>query len=245
MFDANPLDLLTFETPYPLEGEHNGARVWAAPSGQVSLHFFAKPPDIGCPLEDEALHAFFLGNLTQGGMGLVEASTATVAGVLGVRMLAKAVMDPETNRGRIYVGSFILPFRDFSFVTKAQFAEQGATGVREALVLNRLMAAGELELEAPEPSTPGPTFIGPAQMPGWLTGEGAPHLARNRAEDPAYDADFPDHPLSLVRRQLAQIQASAALPEQVLRAPPFVFPPQPRSGGGLRGMFQRFKNKSS
>jgi hypothetical protein len=47
-----------------------------------------------------------------------------------------------------YVGSLTIPFLDFSFVIKVQCEEKGATGIREAVLLDRRLESGEM----PSPS---------------------------------------------------------------------------------------------
>ena len=72
----------------------------------------------------------------------------------------------------------------------------GTTGTREALISNRMLAKNEL-------------VIGEEGMEGWMEDPYNPTFKggtlMNKAEDPKYDADFPDHPLTIARKWLTEI----------------------------------------
>ena len=119
--------------------------------------------------------------------------------------MLKGVLDNTTGRGRTYLGSLTLPFRDFSYVVKVQYREWGMTGAREAAVLSQ-----RAELED--------------WFEGWIVDPSDPtprHLARNLSEGPQYDSLFPNHPLSRVRNSLDALQASMRIAEDVKGLPLF------------------------
>ena len=123
---------------------------------------------------------------------------------------------PQSPRGYTYLGSITLPRRDFSLVLKIQCAEESPTGIREAVVLDRLLGEG------------GAT--GPEGFPvGWLRHPYIPSITggvlRSLADDERYDAEFPDHPLARLRRSMREIEESLRLADEVRAAPPFVGPP--------------------
>src|SRR5262249_1454768 len=104
--------------------------------------------------------------------------------------------------GRTYVGSLTVPFRDFSFVLKCQCAEGGPTGFKEALLLDRSLAAGEpMKIED-----------GQFHIPGW-----DPDAER-------YDAEFPDHPVARARRVLAHVAGSLVVADEIRKLPGFSLP---------------------
>ncbi|MBC8136664.1 MAG: hypothetical protein H8F28_12315 [Fibrella sp.] len=113
-----------------------------------------------------------------------------------------------------FIGSLTLPFRDLSYVVKVQCAEEGVTGIRDAVVLDKMLEAGEIE------------FSG-GKMQGWMQDPYDPAvnapLMRNLSEDIRYDVDFPDHPLSRLRSILGRVQVSLHLAPEIKNAPPFVF----------------------
>ena len=76
----------------------------------------------------------------------MEIETVNIDGCLSVRTIFKTAINPD-GRGRGYLGSITLPYRDFSYVIKVQSSEQGMTGMREAIVAERLMASGSMQLD--------------------------------------------------------------------------------------------------
>src|SRR5262245_66337926 len=76
----------------------------------------------------------------------------------------------------VYIGSIILPFHDFSYVLKIQCLELGTTGFRDAIVLDRMMAAGEVQFD-----------VTTRTMRGWMQDPYDPSIrdvfARNRSEE--------------------------------------------------------------
>src|SRR5947209_4056201 len=70
-----------------------------------------------------------------------------VAGVVsagGVRAVRSIISLPQEPSGRTYVASLIIPLRDFSYVLKCQCPEKGVTGMKEAILADRSMAADEV-----------------------------------------------------------------------------------------------------
>ncbi len=111
-----------------------------------------------------------------------------------------------------YIGLWTFPRRDFSYVLKIQCQESGVTGQREALVLDRELAPGHLR---------------PTQevMKSWAADPYDPTcqqgILRNLAEDEQYDAEFPDHPLSRLRRYFQQIEPTIAVADALKQSPEF------------------------
>jgi len=100
-----------------------------------------------------------------------------------------------------YVGSITIPFRDFSFVVKIQCPERGTTGVREAVLFQKQFSAGKVKL-------------GPDRK---IAGDWNP-------DDEQYDPQFPQHPISRVRKVLRRIEATCAVDAKTRTAARFVLP---------------------
>lgn len=116
-----------------------------------------------------------------------------------------------------YVGCFTLPFRDFSFVVKAQCEEEGTTGIRDSFVLATMISEDRFDLSEAEDG----------KIPGWWQN---PYdstvelpIMRNLSEDEQYDAQFPDHPLSRLRNILGQLQPVISVSQEVKNPAPFVY----------------------
>jgi len=149
---------------------------------------------------------------------MIEVDTPQVDGCLTVRTIFKSGQQPH---GMTYIGSITLPFRDVSYVLKVQCRETGITGMREAVVLDRMMASGQV--------TVGRGSEDQLQIHGWSQDPYDPAinapLMRNLAENEHYDAQFPHHPLSRLRSVLRQLQPSLRLAPELKEVPPFVYPP--------------------
>lgn len=163
-------------------------------------------PDLPTRKNLPALRAFYRQRMAADGGGIVAIEAAIVAGFSAVYTLFKYPQDPQ---GMAYVGALIIPFRDCSYVLKVQSLEEGITGTRETLVMNQLLAAGEID----------------AKMQGWAQDPYAPTFREgalmNLAEAEAYDAQFPTHPLSLTRHYLRELTTTCTADPLLAKLAPF------------------------
>jgi hypothetical protein len=120
-------------------------------------------------------------------------------GCTAVRTIFSVSQQPS---GRTYIGSLTVPFRDFSFVFKCQCPERGMTGSKEAILLDRSMAANE----------PMQKNDGRFHIPGW------------DPDNPEHDAGFPDHPVARARRLLDHVAWSLVVAGDVRELPRFRLP---------------------
>lgn len=166
------------------EDSEPGERLWFSPEGDgVGLFLFTIPPDLPGAASMDELRAFYENGLKSSGGLLVETAVVMAGALPVVQLIAKV---PQHPSGLTYMGSITIPFRDFSFVLKVQCEERGMTGMREAVLLDRRLAAGER-----------PTFRdGRMQLSSWN-----PDAAE-------FDAEFPDHPVSRARRFLDGVRVS-------------------------------------
>ena len=181
------------------QGIANGVRVWYTPDGDgIGLYYFGLPPDL--PNEPSTIEAFCAEykTLTQG--EVVETGIEKVADLPVVRVIGKA---PQTPSGMTYVGSYTIPFRDFSYVVKIQCEERGMTGVRESILFDKGRASGDIKLD-----------------------ESGAIIGNFATDDAIYDDEFPDHPLSRCRRGLRTIASSLHLPDEIRSLPKFGLPDQ-------------------
>jgi hypothetical protein len=201
------------------EGCVDGNRVWQLESGdKLGIFFINLKPDLPCGLDRLAqLRSFFSRLATSGGAGLISADKTEIDSCAALKTIIKV---PQQPHGMTYVASVTLPFRDFRFVFKTQCAEDAPTGLRDAVILDRMIQTGKVRL-------------GPSEMEGWMADPYdsglRPGFARNLSEDEQYDAMFPDHPLTRARRMLTLIEAGIALADLVRSAAPFAGPSAWRS----------------
>jgi hypothetical protein len=158
-------------------------RRWEDGSGdQLTVDYFPRPPDLP-PLEGTNLEAFFRRGMRLTDTRLVGATTLDIGGVRCVRVISKTPMEPF---GVTYAGSVIVPLARCSWVIQVLCVERGITGAKEAILVEKLLAEGS------DPQT-------------------VTSRVQAEVDDPALDADWPDHPLAKVRATLDLIVDSAAM----------------------------------
>lgn len=170
---------------------------WRTREGDdVSLHFFPLPPDIPPAATVGELTAA----MTRPGSH-VELAVVPAVGMRVLRLMSKA---PQQPSGFTYIGAIIVAFEPLSYVIKVQCPERGMTGMREAVLLNGLLATGFRPTAGPD----GQLDLGP----GW------------NPDSPEHDAQFPGHPVSRARRVLDHVQATLDLDPALDALTPFPLP---------------------
>ncbi len=194
------LSSVVFDTAgYEDRGVHDGTHVWHTAQGDgIGLFFFPIQPDLPSNARStEELRQFYLSMLGQSGGKFVELRVCHVDGHPSVVTIIKM---PQQPSGMTYVGSITIPFRDFSFVVKVQCQEHGMTGMREAIILNGILAKGNVVRD----SSGLPVGFSP--------------------DDAEFDAKFPKHPLSRLRKTMREIESSLRLNEAVRGLPALGLP---------------------
>jgi hypothetical protein len=177
--------------------------VWANDEGDVlSLHFFGLPPDLPASLDDgPSLRAALTRLTAQAGGGLIEASVKSLGPLPALKQILKLPL-PGQPSGQAFIGSFTVPRATCSTVVKIQAPERGMTGMREAMVMAQV---GHDKYFRPHPYAP--------EVEG-----GLPFHAADHAQ---WDAQFPDHPLSRVRRTLDALAGAVQVVPEFASLPPF------------------------
>src|SRR3954468_1664875 len=126
------LDSITFDvSDFIPHGGRAGARFWLTSTGDgVGLYYVPTPPDdLEADLQSiDSVRAFYRDLAMESGAAIIEVDTPEIDGCLTIRQIIKVRQQPH---GMTYLGSITLPFRDFSYVIKAQCEERGMTGARE------------------------------------------------------------------------------------------------------------------
>ena len=202
------------------EATDNPVRIWRNDTGDgLGLFYFDLPPDIPVALGAiDELRRFFRMLVTDAGGGLVELDVVTLDGLPSIRQIVKL---PQPGGGMTYVGTYTIPRLSFSYVVKLQCEERGVTGLRESAILDQALAQGRVALSKDE------------GMTGWAADPYDPEfeaeVLRNQAEDERYDKDFPDHPLSRLRRGLRDVATSVSFAESIKSAADFTPAPLRRA----------------
>ena len=202
------LDSVTFDANgLVLQGDEGNRRVWHTADGNpVTLYHFTKPsPMAAVPQNLDQWRARSRSSARESNGALIEVELRNLDGCAAVHDISKT---PQIPFGMGYLGCIMLPFRDFGFMVTVACRETGLTGQRDTTIFAELMQTGEVKFEE-----------GSQQPLGWMADPYDPSIAtppgRNRSDEEKYDARFPDHPLSQVRRWLRQIENSLRLSDEV------------------------------
>jgi hypothetical protein len=163
--------------------------------------------DFGAPLTDldsaRELIRLFSSN---SGSGLVSADVVNVDDFPSLKIVQK---EPQSPAGMTYVAILMIQCNGCFFNVLLKSVEVGYTGVRDAIVLDRYFQRG---VET-DPSSGMPV--------GWFQDPYNPYvresIMRNPSDDETYDLEFPDHPLSRVRRYCRELEAKATIDKSILR----------------------------
>ena len=216
-FKNKDIDLIRLdERGWKLREKNSGEKVWENTSGDVlSLHFYDKTPDIPFALSEiDGLRRFYRSIFAESGGGMLKLETVDLQGCAVIESLGKV---PKQPSGMIYVGSLTIPFRDKSYVVKLQCAERGISGIRDSSVF--ALHAKFDDDEAADEADFDP-LKGWAKDPYDETFTGG--ILMNLSEDEQYDAKFPDHPLSRIRKYMKEIKQTISFDEKLFDLPKFV-----------------------
>ncbi len=177
--------------------------VWVNPeeSALISLNFFNLQPNIPTVKNLDVLRNFYRNSISESKGGIIEVSLLKVHDIPSIKTIFKI---PQPQSGMTYIASVTIPFENYSFVIKIQAAEVGTTGIRDAMILNEMLASGEV------------TFG--EQIENWFADPYDPDFKKgtpmNKSEQEKYDTEFPEHPLSIARASITKaIQETSFKPE--------------------------------
>ncbi|MEU4803905.1 hypothetical protein [Actinosynnema sp. NPDC023587] len=179
---------------------------WANPvtGDRVSLQYFDLVPDLPAPLEDLARLRHDLAVVYGESGCLIEAHTLLLGGVPALFQVLKVPI-PNQPAGQVFVASFTVPRAGSSAVLMTQAVERGTTGVREAVLAARV---GFDRWLMPHPYAP--------EVKG--------RLPFHAGDDPRFDQEFPDHPLTRVRAWAHHVIRTATVDPRFAALPPFPGP---------------------
>jgi hypothetical protein len=169
---------------------------WVNPEQTMGIYinFFDVQPNIPTMKDVDALRDLYRKNVVTVNGGLIEGEIVTIHSIPTAKIILKI---PQNPSGMTYLGSLTIPFENCSFVLKIQANEVGITGMRDALITDRLIRNGELKITS---NGMGNWFSDPYDV-NFKGG-----ILMNKAEQEIYDPEFLDHPLTQVRKIMKQIQ---------------------------------------
>lgn len=170
---------------------------WRDAEGDV-ISLNLQPPDQLFPdVGDEGAVRGYARIMTEGQRaGLIEAAVSRSDDEKRMTYVYKKLEKPAFK----FYGVIVMPFSKGTWIWMVFAPERGTTGVREALITERLFNSGQLTIESYKA-----TWAKDPYDPGY---RGVPReTLRYRSDAEEFDADFPNHPLSKVRRELRRLLA--------------------------------------
>lgn len=184
---------------------------WMNPqqSALIVLHFFDKEPDLPTAQDLDYLKRFYRNIAASSNGGIIETEIINIHAIPCVKTIVKI---PQQETGMAYIASITIPFKDCSYVVKIQADEIGITGMRDALILDRLMKTGEVEADEDA-------------IKNWVEDPYDPEFKQgtlmNKSEQEKYDHEFPEHPLSIARSLIRSIAATIIFKSDIKELSPF------------------------
>jgi hypothetical protein len=160
----------------------------------VSLALLPKASALPPPSHTAALQTYCRRNAELQRAGLVELTCTEGANGASVTFVYKRLELPAFK----FFGVILIPRSDVMWQWMVIAGERGTTGEREALVAAKMLEAGQLTVE---------TYAGMwARDPYDDAYDGVDRSTLRYVSDAEeYDAEFPDHPLTKVRRELKRL----------------------------------------
>lgn len=191
--------------------EDDEAIRWVNPqqSALIVLHFFDKEPDLPTAKDLDYLKKFYRNIAASSNGGIIETDIINLHNIPCVKTIIKI---PQQETGMAYIASITIPFENCSYVVKIQADEIGITGMRDALILDRLHKAGEVEIEE-------------ENIKNWFEDPYDPDFRQgtlmNQSELEKYDPEFPEHPLSVARSLIRSTAETIIFKKEIKELPAF------------------------
>jgi len=190
-------------TGWTLDQKGDRLAVWSNEQHDVlALNYFPERPDIPDPRQGPEPLRQFFRPRAAARQASIVDVDVVSFQAIACARLLLKARQPD-SLGMTYQGTLIVPRRDFSFVIRVYCQEIGVPGMREAGVLASVV---------PKPESEEALF--------------------ELADQEKFDDLFPNHPLSRVRRVLAEILQKTNLSDEILFAPLFEGPAGLPAAGG-------------
>jgi hypothetical protein len=129
-------------------------------------------------------------------------SVTSPKGVQFVYSLFKRLIPQERGGGIMYTLTIYIQGDNAAYQIQSMIGEYGMTGMRDSVILSQMLSQGKVTM----------TPAGEGQQPkmrGWSSDPYDPSFTKgvpmNLSEGEEYDAQFPNHPLSVIRKLLREI----------------------------------------
>ena len=136
--------------------------------------------------------------------GIVDCKTSTLD---GIKCFSSILKEPQEPTGMKYSFRLIFPLKEKSIVITAEQCENGVTGLRDSVTLTKWMKNNELDTDE------NGRMINWAKDP--FDNSFSDGALKNESDLEIYDKDFPDHPLTIIRKMLREIEKSIKVDQKI------------------------------
>jgi len=181
----------------------------------LSINFFDCPPDIYAKNDTELEIQNFYRKLSyESGGAIIEVKKVKIGLFDTIKTILKF---PKQPSGMVYIGSYIIPFKNLSYVVKVVCVEEGMTGIRDSAVLQIMIINGTVKIKNEEEG----------RLKGWMRDPyddsiNLPFMM-NLSESDKFDDIFPNHPLSRLRKYLKHIEETIKIDKSLLKEPKYEY----------------------
>ncbi len=206
-------DIRFHRDDWRLQEETPQSLMWITPQSdaaklQLASHASRWPFDLR---DETAARAFYTQECDSLSGALIEIAVRRIRGFEALTGVFKYRSPVPGHLGMYYVGIVWLPFETCAFQVNFESLERGTTGAREA-------AVALIERVAPPPQEE-PEML--TSMDDFFERVRSAKVRAIPSDAAAYDAAFPEHPLSKVRRLMAQFEAEAIFEKRLSALKPF------------------------
>lgn len=197
------------DSSWRLEQEEKNALSWKDRSGdEITLRVDTSIDDFPLPFDLIKLQDAFRAKAKNEKGGIVEVDSFKIANVTGIRVICKYRQTPPLSpTGWTYKSQLIIPMQKSALILQVVCPEVGTTGIRESVVMMIESVKGGSGKNLEEISN---AFYKDPYDPR--------HDKEARfalSDDPKYDNDLADHPLSRCRRKTNALLASLTVGESI------------------------------
>jgi hypothetical protein len=206
IFSNNKLNYVSLpHRGWNIEQEYKDIKLWINPEKTIALSLsrFNKEPAFPTIKNIDLLRKYYRLGICKSGGGIIAVDVIDLKGLQAIRTIFKA---PQDTEGVIYIASLTLPFRKSSYVIKIEAPEISNIGKRDTDIADKLIKENVITFN----ETGSENWVCDPYDSTFNVG-----LLMNRSEEPMYDKDFPEHPLSLVRAQLEQIESGICFNDKI------------------------------
>lgn len=129
-------------------------------------------------------------------------SVTSPKGIPFVYSLFKRLIPQDKGGGVMYTLTIYIQGDNTAYQIQSMIGEYGMTGMRDSMILPQMLSQGKVTMVPGDDGQP-------PKMQGWSSDPYDPNFTKgipmNLSESEEYDAQFPNHPLSVIRKLLSEV----------------------------------------